>query len=145
MADLKLEDSVDFLDDLREDELVGLYRGCVAVIYPSLLEGFGRPALEAMAVGRPAILSDIRVHKENFGDAAIYVTPGNGGTWRAAFNALGDRRLVGGKIEQGLRLAAGYSWQQAGQALVTAPSALEPELAARRRTKSEMSPAGSRV
>lgn len=76
VRELGLEEKVDFLDDLREPEIIRLYQHCAAVIYPSLMEGFGRPALEGMAVGRPVILSDITVHKESFGEAAVFVTPG---------------------------------------------------------------------
>jgi glycosyltransferase involved in cell wall biosynthesis len=58
-----------------EEELVALYRGALAVIMPSFMEGFGLPAAEAMAVGTPAITSTARALVEVTGDAALHVDP----------------------------------------------------------------------
>ena len=116
-----------------EAELIDLYRHCAAVVYPSLMEGFGRPALEAMAVGRPAILSDIAVHRELFAEAAIFITPGVPASWAAAFAALEDRAVVAARVAAGLRLAQRYTWEAAGDKLVAALLAVEPGLEALRR------------
>jgi glycosyltransferase involved in cell wall biosynthesis len=121
---------VDLRDDLTERELVRLYQDCTAAVYPSLTEGFGRPALEAMAVGRPVILSDIPVHKENFGEAAIFVTPGDPRTWVHAFASLGDQRRTEEACRQGLQVARSLTWEQSGSRLVEALLEVEPGLAA---------------
>jgi glycosyltransferase involved in cell wall biosynthesis len=133
VQELGLARRVDFLDDLPEQELIDLYRGCAALVYPSLMEGFGRPALEALAVGRPVILSDIAVHVESFGEAAIFVTPGEARSWEAAFAALQEPASLETRIARGLRIAAAYSWQAAGAKLIEALLAIEPELAGLRR------------
>ena len=130
---LGLGDRVDFLDDLAEDALIELYRGCDALVYASTMEGFGRPALEAMAVGRPVILSDIPVHMETFAQAAIFVTPGRADTWEAAFAALGNARQVQERIVTGLAIAQNFSWQRSGDRLVEMLLRMEPELHALRR------------
>ena len=127
---LGLEHVVDLRDDLAEQELIRLYQDCTAVVYPSLMEGFGRPALEAMAVGRPVILSDIPVHRENFGRAAIFVSPGDPQTWARAFTSLGDQRRVEEASRQGLQVAEGLTWEQSGTRLVEALLEVEPGLAA---------------
>lgn len=127
---LRLEQVVDLRDDLTERELVRLYQDCTAAVYPSLTEGFGRPALEAMAAGRPVILSDIPVHKENFGEAAIFVTPGDPRTWVHAFATLGDQRRTEEACRQGLQVARGLTWEQSGSRLVEALLEVEPGLAA---------------
>ncbi|MEQ1438043.1 glycosyltransferase family 1 protein [Fontimonas sp. SYSU GA230001] len=132
VMNLGLQDRVDFLDGLPEHELIALYRGCSALVYPSLLEGFGRPPLEAMAVGRPVILSDIPVHRETFGEAGIFVTPGQPESWARAFAALDDPPRVADHIERGLRLAQRYSWQSCGQRLTDALLQVEPALDALR-------------
>jgi glycosyltransferase involved in cell wall biosynthesis len=125
---LGLEAVVDFLDNLTEEQLVDLYRKCAAVVYPSLMEGFGRPALEAMAVGRPIILSDIPVHKETFQKAAIFITPGRTETWATAFNTLKDYKVTVDKIQKGFQIAKVYSWDAAGQKLVEMLLRVEPSL-----------------
>jgi glycosyltransferase involved in cell wall biosynthesis len=63
-----------------------LYAGALAVVMPSHLEGFGLPAVEALAHGTPAIVSDLPAVREVLGDAAAaYVRPGDA---RALADAL---------------------------------------------------------
>ncbi|HEV7665731.1 MAG TPA: glycosyltransferase family 1 protein [Chloroflexota bacterium] len=52
-----------------------LLDGCVAMIYPSLYEGFGLPIVEAMARGKPVLCSDVASLPEVAGDAATYFHP----------------------------------------------------------------------
>lgn len=56
-------------------ELVAAYRDATAVVLPSLYEGFGLPAVEAMQLGTPVICSDIPVLREVTGGHAVYVDP----------------------------------------------------------------------
>jgi len=58
-----------------EDELSRLYVQASVVVFPSLYEGFGLPALEAMAAGTPLICSDIPVLHEVAGEAALFASP----------------------------------------------------------------------
>lgn len=57
-------------------ELAELYRQAVMFVFPSLMEGFGLPILEAMSCGCPVVLSDIPVFREVAGDAAQYFAVG---------------------------------------------------------------------
>lgn len=61
-----------FVDDA---DVPALMRGSRAFLFPTLLEGFGIPALEALAVGAPLVASDLPVLREVTGDAAIFVDP----------------------------------------------------------------------
>jgi alpha-1,3-rhamnosyl/mannosyltransferase len=61
--------------DLPEEELVALYRSAEAMVYPSLVEGFGLPVIEAMACGTPVVTSDRSSMREVAGDAALLVDP----------------------------------------------------------------------
>ena len=70
-----LEERVRFLPHLSDGQLRAVYAGAAAFIYPSVKEGFGIPALEAMASGAPTVLADIPVFREIAGEAALYFDP----------------------------------------------------------------------
>jgi glycosyltransferase involved in cell wall biosynthesis len=58
-----------------DEQLVDLYRSAQALVFPSLYEGFGLPALEAMACGCPVAVSRVAALPEVCGDAAVYFDP----------------------------------------------------------------------
>ena len=62
---------------LTDEEMPGAYANAAAFVFPSRYEGFGLPALEAMAAGTPAILARTSSLPEVGGDAAVYFTPGD--------------------------------------------------------------------
>lgn len=66
-----------FLDFVIEEDLPGLYRSALATIIPSLYEGFGLPAVEAMSAGSPIAVSNIASLPEVCGQAALYFDPHN--------------------------------------------------------------------
>lgn len=132
VAELGLESRVEFLDGVSEERLIALYQDAAAIVYPSLMEGFGRPALEGMAVGRPVILSDIAPHVEIFRGAGIFVTPGNRESWERAFLALDDEHEAEGRRARGLGIAARHTWGACADRLVEALVACHPELEALR-------------
>jgi glycosyltransferase involved in cell wall biosynthesis len=63
------------LEDVGDGDLARLYRNGVAFVFASLEEGFGLPALEAMALGCPVISSSAPAMPEVLGDAALYFDP----------------------------------------------------------------------
>jgi glycosyltransferase involved in cell wall biosynthesis len=73
VRDLGLEDHVKVTGFVSDQELGALYRGAAAFVLPSLFEGFGMPAVEAMALGVPTIVSDIPVFREVTLDLAHYL------------------------------------------------------------------------
>ncbi len=70
-----LSDRVIFLDYVSNDELASLLKNSLALIFPSLYEGFGMPIVEAMALGVPVLCSNVTSLPEVAGDAAILFTP----------------------------------------------------------------------
>ncbi|HAL60992.1 MAG TPA: hypothetical protein DCP08_01115 [Chloroflexi bacterium] len=62
---------------IADEDLPTLYSGAKVFVFPSLYEGFGLPALEAMACGTPVVTSNLSALPEVVGDAAIQVDPYN--------------------------------------------------------------------
>jgi glycosyltransferase involved in cell wall biosynthesis len=70
-----LQKWVKFLGSVSEKELVSLYKNARALVFPSLIEGFGLPGLEAMAVGTPVIAANSSCLPEVYEDAAEFFEP----------------------------------------------------------------------
>lgn len=75
LSEFGAENIVKFLKGVSDLDLVGLYKNSVALVYPSMAEGFGLQGLEAMAAGTLVLASDINVFKEVYGKNAIYFNP----------------------------------------------------------------------
>ncbi len=67
--------NVIFFGLANDEQLINLYTHASALVFPSLMEGFGLPALEALAFGCPVIVSDIPVFHEILGNNATYFNP----------------------------------------------------------------------
>lgn len=70
-----LADKTIVLGAVSDEDLVRLYSGAFAFVFPSLYEGFGLPVLEAMSFGVPVVTSNITSTAEVAGNAAILVNP----------------------------------------------------------------------
>ncbi len=109
-----------FLQELSPAELVNLYRHCEAVVLPSLDEGFGLPALEAAALGRPLVLSNIEPFREIAIEAALYFDPLHGSeALRAHLLQLLEDPAQGRKlaIQASLRSQL-FTWEKTGSSFV---------------------------
>jgi glycosyltransferase involved in cell wall biosynthesis len=88
-----------------------LMAGALALVMPSLMEGFGIPALEAMSLGVPVIVSDRGALPEVVGDAGLLFDPLAPDALAAALTrVIDDAGLRRGMSARGLLRAAAYSW-----------------------------------
>ncbi len=107
------------IQDVREEDMAALYALADAFVFPSFVEGFGLPMLEAMAAGTPVIASDASVMPEVGGDAVLLFDPHDPMALAqhvrrlAADPALRDRLLV-----RGLARAGEFSWERSARATV---------------------------
>jgi glycosyltransferase involved in cell wall biosynthesis len=98
-----------------------LYRGAVAMVFPSLFEGFGAPPLEAMASGCPVVASDRGSLAEICGDAALVVDPHDPASIAAGIDRIaGDEALRAELVRRGVEHAAGFTWEASAAAHVAA-------------------------
>jgi glycosyltransferase involved in cell wall biosynthesis len=105
------------LDSLGRPALNAVLRRAEALLFPSLLEGFGLPVLEAMACGLPVITSDRSSLPEVAGEAALYVDPDDPASIAAAIMRLaGEPALRQQLAEAGRRRAARFTWENAAAA-----------------------------
>lgn len=74
---LNLDERIIFFGEANDEQLANLYTHATALVFPSLMEGFGLPAIEALALGCPVICSDIPSLHEILGSSATYVDPRN--------------------------------------------------------------------
>ena len=108
---LGLEDDVRFLGYVADGDLPALYSGAAAAVLPSLYEGFGLPALEAMACGTPLLAANASSLPEVTGDAALLVDPRDAGAWTAALDrVLHDPELRADLRWRGTERAAQFTW-----------------------------------
>jgi alpha-1,3-rhamnosyl/mannosyltransferase len=99
------------LDDVADAELAALMSGGAAFCLPSLAEGFGLPALEALACGIPTIVSDRGALPEVVGDAALVVTADVEAVTDALRRVLTDAALARDLRARGPARARELSWE----------------------------------
>jgi glycosyltransferase involved in cell wall biosynthesis len=115
-----LRERVVVLAPLPEADLAPVYQGATALVFPSLWEGFGLPALEAMACGTPVLASDRGGLGEVVGDAGLLVDPTNVDALREAmYNLAVQAPLRAALRASGLDRARAFSWRNAAEATVS--------------------------
>ncbi|MGZ4318131.1 MAG: glycosyltransferase family 4 protein [Gaiellaceae bacterium] len=101
---------VEFKGHVPQEELAALYRGAACLVFPSRYEGFGLPALEAMASGTPVVATRAGAIPEVTGGAAILVDDRNPAALAGGIErALADRERL---VAAGLARAAGFTWAE---------------------------------
>ncbi|WP_198016683.1 glycosyltransferase family 4 protein [Rubidibacter lacunae] len=114
--ELGIATRVRWLDYVGADELPVLLNQAIALVFPSLWEGFGLPVLEAMACGTPVITSNCSSLPEAAGDAALLVDPLSVDELSAALQTIASDRSVQQQLRvRGLQRAAQFSWERTGR------------------------------
>ena len=102
-----------YVDDA---DVAALYSGALALVFPSLHEGFGFPVLEAMRCGTPVITSSTSSLPEVAGDAALLVNARDEAAIAQAIERIvTDDALRAALIARGYAQAARFSWQRAAE------------------------------
>jgi glycosyltransferase involved in cell wall biosynthesis len=102
-----------FTDYVEDNQLNWLFSHASAYVFPSLMEGFGLPGLEAMSHGTPVISSDATCLPEIYGKAAHYFDPFNtDDIARAITEVLGNEKLRQKLSANGYEQIKKYSWKK---------------------------------
>lgn len=105
-----------FTDFVEDNQLNWLYSHAASYIFPSLMEGFGLPGLEAMGHGTPVISSNATCLPEVHGQAAHYFDPTNiDDIARAITEVLGNAKLRRELSKSGYEQIKKYSWKRMAQ------------------------------
>ena len=106
-----------FAPFLAADDMPALYRNALAVLYPTLYEGFGVPPLNAQAVGTPVVFSNVSSLKEMIGPTSAALEPDDRAAWLATCRDIVDRRLAGMDPDEASRVwAARFDWRNSAAA-----------------------------
>ncbi len=101
---------------VEDEDLPALYAGAEAFLFPTLMEGFGLPVLEAMAVGTPVLTSNTSSLPEVAGDAALLVNPLDEHALAEAIARLAHSPQLRATLrDAGFARAAQFSWQRTAE------------------------------
>ncbi|MBI3160155.1 MAG: glycosyltransferase family 4 protein [Chloroflexi bacterium] len=104
------------LTEVKEQHLPALYSGATAYLFPSRYEGFGLPALEAMACGTPVAASRAGALPEVVADAGMLLPPADGDAWIDSIRELADNAGWRSMLSQlGARRAAEFDWDRTAE------------------------------
>lgn len=110
----KAKKFVEILGFIHDKKLNNLYKNSIAFVFPTLEEGFGLPPMEAINSGTVAIVSDIPVLKEVYGNSVFYFDPNN---LESIINTMNrvlnisktERKKI---IKNSQKFLSKYSWSQ---------------------------------
>lgn len=123
---LGLEHAVRFVGHAPDADLPALYAGAACLVLPSRAEGVGLPALEAMACGTPAVVSEAGALPEITGGVSPTFPAGDDAALAAVLRrVLGEPELRERLVERGRRHASRFTWAGSAHALSTFHAAVQ--------------------
>ena len=118
-----------YIGRVSDQALKALYGNALCYIFPSLYEGYGLPAAEAMRCGCPVVVADIPALRESCSEAALYVDPHSPDEFvTTVTRVLKDETLRADLVMRGLNRTRDQTWLHAAQSLI---QIVEEELRAR--------------
>lgn len=109
----KIEKQVEILGYLPDQEFASVYQKAIALVHPSLMEGFSLTGLEAMALNCPVISSNASCLPEIYGDSVLYFDPLNSSQLIDRINELTQStKLRSDLIHRGNNQIKKYSWNK---------------------------------
>ncbi len=116
MEKKKVKEKVVYGGIVAESDLPSLYRGATALLFPSRLEGFGFPVLEAMACGVPVLASRIPAVEEVAENSVEWLSPDDPDSWARAMEKLSFGRYapLEEKRRQAIERSRLFSWENVG-------------------------------
>lgn len=115
---LGVANRVRFLGAVPYARILGYYRSATAFVFPSFIETFGHPLLEAMACGTPAIAADIPCFREIAAEAALFFPPTDPvALARAVDRVQEDAEATRHRVALGRSRAAHFSWKRSADEL----------------------------
>ena len=111
-----LQGRVHFTGYVSDDDLVALYSDALATVMPSLSEGFGLPAIEAMACGTPVLSSNVGAVPEVVGDTGLFFDPNIPEEIGSAIHRIAtDADLLSTLRSKALERSNLYSWERVAE------------------------------
>jgi glycosyltransferase involved in cell wall biosynthesis len=108
--------NVRLIGRVADDDLKAALAGALCFLFPSRIEGFGLPAVEAMAAGCPVVASTSPCLPEICGEAALYADPDDQGAWIDCVRRLKEDKAFRNRlVAAGKAQAAVYSWRRVAE------------------------------
>ena len=115
---LGIKDRVVFTGYLADEDVVALLNRATVLVLPSLMEGFGLPAIEAAACGCPVIATKESPLPELLGEGGIYIEPNEEAITTALERVLSDDALRSRMRKHGMAAAQRLTWDDAARQLI---------------------------
>jgi glycosyltransferase involved in cell wall biosynthesis len=126
-ADPRIAGRIRFLAQLRSEQMAELYQEADVFVYPSAVESFGHPLVEALCSGMPIVAADTPVNHELAGDAAVYFSRFDAEDFaRQLARVLGDEQLRNQLSERASQQSRRFSWSKHVDALMDAFASTAP-------------------
>jgi glycosyltransferase involved in cell wall biosynthesis len=119
-------ENVVWLGAVDDNALAALLEDSLCLAFPSLTEGFGLPALEAMALGCPVVASDRASLPEVCGSAALFAAPTDRALWLRHFQTLAhDEKVRADLVARGRLQAARFRWSDSALSYLDAMARID--------------------